>query len=293
MKHKKTELLQAAIVIPTYNAGTEFAKLLEELSQQSLQTQYKLIIDSSSTDDTKKIGEEFDWTVVSIPKESFSHGGTRQQAVNIILEQNPTLDIVIFVTQDIRIPQRDSLEKLLSAFENESVAAAYGRQIPHEKASVYAAVDREFNYPAESQLKSMADASVQGIKTTFISDSFAAYRVSALIEIGGFPKISICEDMYVGGKLLLHGYSMAYVAEAEVRHSHEPDLLWMWHRYKAMGRFHRENTWLAKNFGGATGEGIKLFKYKIKRVGLAYGMMCLIKVVFFDFVKFIAFKLKW
>ena len=113
MKHKKTELLQAAIVIPTYNAGTEFAKLLEELSQQSLQTQYKLIIDSSSTDDTQKIGEEFDWTVVSISKESFSHGGTRQQAVNNILDKNPTLDIVIFVTQDIRIPQRDSLEKFL------------------------------------------------------------------------------------------------------------------------------------------------------------------------------------
>lgn len=124
MKHKKTELLQAAIVIPTYNAGTEFTKLLEELSQQSLQTQHKLIIDSSSTDDTKKIGEEFDWTVVSIPKESFSHGGTRQQAVNIILDQNPTLDIVIFVTQDIRIPQRDSLKKLLSVFENENVPMA-------------------------------------------------------------------------------------------------------------------------------------------------------------------------
>ena len=143
MKHKKTELLQAAIVIPTYNAGTEFAKLLEELSQQSLQTQYKLIIDSSSTDNTKAIAQENGWAVERISKEQFSHGGTRQDAVNILLKQNPYLDIVIFITQDVKIPQVDSLENIVEVFKHKDIAAAYGRQLPHEGASVYAAVDRE------------------------------------------------------------------------------------------------------------------------------------------------------
>ena len=169
--------------------------------------------------------------------------------------------------------------------------APYGRQVPHDGASIYAAVDREFNYPAVSRIKSMADSRELGIKTTFLSDSFAAYRVQDLVAIGGFPKINICEDMYVAGKLLLAGKRIAYVAEAEARHSHEPKLEDMWHRYREMGRFQRQNPWIKESFGSAGGEGIKLLRYQVGRIYKEKSIAGVLKIMALDIVKFAAYKL--
>lgn len=281
-------MYKVAIVIPTCNAGREFASLLAEIAQQSLSIACKLLIDSSSTDGTADVAKKYGWQVSSIPRAEFSHGGTRQMAVYLLTED---IEIVVFLTQDVRLSDRHSLEKLVSSFADLQVAAAYGRQLPHEGTSIYAAVDREFNYPAVSRIKSMADSRELGIKTTFLSDSFAAYRVQDLMTIGGFPKINICEDMYVAGKLLLAGMHIAYVAEAEARHSHEPNIEDMWHRYREMGRFHRENPWIRERFGSAGDEGMKLVKYQAERVYREKGIAGVMKILALDIVKFAAYKL--
>lgn len=281
-------MYKVAIVIPTCNAGREFASLLTEIAQQSLPIAGKLVIDSSSTDGTADVAGKHGWQVRSIPRAEFSHGGTRQMAVELLPED---IEIVVFLTQDVRLPDRHSLEKLVGSFEDLQVAAAYGRQLPHEGASIYAAVDREFNYPAVSRIKSMADSKELGIKTAFLSDSFAAYRVQDLRKAGGFPKINICEDMYVAGKMLLAGKHIAYVAEAEARHSHEPKLKDMWNRYGAMGRFQRQNPWIKESFGSAGGEGMKLVKYQAERVYREKGIAGVMKILALDLVKFAAYKL--
>lgn len=283
-------MYKVAIVIPTCNAGREFVRLLAEIAQQSLPIAYKLVIDSSSTDGTVDAAREYGWQVRCIPRAEFSHGGTRQMAVELLPKD---IEIVVFLTQDVRLPDRYSLEKLLGAFADDrevQVAAAYGRQVPHEGASIYAAVDREFNYPAVSRIKSMADSSELGIKTAFLSDSFAAYRVQDLVALGGFPKINICEDMYVAGKLLLAGKHIAYVSEAEARHSHEPKLEDMWHRYREMGRFQRQNPWIKESFGSAGGEGVRLVKYQAGRVYKEKGIIGIGKILSMDLVRFLAYK---
>ena len=137
----------------------------------------------------------------------------------------------------------------------------------------------------------MADSRELGIKTTFLSDSFAAYRVQDLLKIGGFPKINICEDMYVAGRLLLAGKRIAYVAEATARHSHEPKLKDMWCRYREMGRFQKENPWIGGSFGRAGGEGRKLVRYQLGRVYQEKGIAGVLKILAFDIVKFTAYKL--
>ena len=286
---------KVAIVIPTCNAGREFANLLAEIARQSLPIACKLVIDSASTDGTADVARRHGWQVRSISMAEFSHGGTRQMAVELLPDD---IEIVVFLTQDVRLPDRYSLEKLVGAFADNQdndqeahVAAAYGRQVPHEGASIYAAVDREFNYPAVSRIKSMADSRELGIKTTFLSDSFAAYRVQDLVAIGGFPKINICEDMYVAGKLLLAEKHIAYVAEAEARHSHEPKLEDMWHRYRDMGRFQKDNPWIKESFGSAGGEGMKLLRYQVGRIYKEKGIAGVLKLLAFDIVKFAAYKL--
>ena len=282
--------MMICLIIPTYNAGTGFKKLLQELDMQSLQPEIRLVVDSGSQDGTGELAKKYGWQMLRIPNDKFSHGGTRDMALKHILQQIPA-DIVIYLTQDVAMPDRESLSCLVNAFEDPAVAAAYGRQLPHTAASVYAAVDREYNYPAESQVKSMEDAKTLGIKAAFLSDSFAAYRISVMKEIGGMPAIDICEDMYVAGRLLLAGYKIAYVAEARVYHSHEPKLRAMWQRYRDIGRFHRQNKWLGDKFGSAGGEGIKLVRYQLSRVGRENGILGIMKILYIDAIRFIAYHL--
>ena len=88
---------------------------------------------------------------------------------------------------------------------------------------------------------------------------------------------------------------IAYVAEAEVHHSHEPNLTSQWERYRSIGRFYAENHWLQENFGGSTGEGLKLVRYQLQRIGTEKGIWGLGKVlaldaIKLDAIKFIAYK---
>ncbi|BBI49658.1 hypothetical protein HORIV_20790 [Vreelandella olivaria] len=66
---------------------------------------------------------------------------------------------------------------------------AFGRQLPHPDASPIAAHARYFNYPDESRVVATADIPRLGIKTAFLSNSFAAYRREALSARAGFPKV--------------------------------------------------------------------------------------------------------
>lgn len=277
------------IVIPTYQAGAGFKNLLSELAEQTFRPQYRLVMDSESTDDTVQFAKQAGWQTHIIAKKEFSHGRTRQKALTILQEQ-AALDFIIYMTQDVRIPNKDSLEKLLLAFADHEVAGAYGRQLPHKDASIYAAVDREYNYPAVSRVKSMSDVKNLGIKTAFCSNSFAAYRVTDLVDQGGFSNVDICEDVDMAGRFLLQGKKIAYMAEAEVHHSHEPNLTSQWGRYRSIGRFYAENHWLQENFGGSTGEGLKLLRYQLQRIGKEKGIWGLGKVLALDAIKFIAYK---
>ena len=243
------------VVIPTYNAGSELAVLLDAINNQTSDIVRKIIIDSSSVDRTVSIAKEKHWETVVIPKEDFGHGKTRQQAVMLL--QN-TVDFIIFLTQDVTIKDREAFKKLLKVFQNKRIGAAYGRQLPKSDASFEARLLREFNYPSFSSQKFLTDITKYGIKTAFLSDSFAAYRVEALKKIGGFPAhVNMSEDMYVGAKMLLENYGIAYAAEAEVYHSHNFTLAQHWKRYEAIGVFHRQEKWLLDTFGKSEGEGIK------------------------------------
>jgi rhamnosyltransferase len=274
---------RVSLIVPTYNAGHAWADFILALHSQTLSLEDEsgvkctvsidvTIIDSSSTDDTAVLSRAAGFEVLVIDKQSFDHGGTRQFAFEHILKKSK-LDLidlayqwVVFMTQDAILSDPSSLAQLLSGFKNEQVGACYGRQLPHPAASLLSAHARRFNYPEVSSLKSMADKETLGIKTAFCSNSFAAYRVDVLAQIGGFPKrVILGEDMWVAAKMLHEGYSVAYVSEACVYHSHNYTYLEDFRRYFDTGVFHAEESWILKTFGVPTGEGKR---YVLSELGL-------------------------
>ncbi|RTZ43430.1 glycosyltransferase [Candidimonas sp. SYP-B2681] len=259
----------ATVIIPTYNGGTIWkacAAALVNARAACNQISNVLVIDSSSSDDTVAVAHDCGFSVHVIESRRFDHGGTRNLACTLGTD---SADIVVFLTQDAILASDSSLIRLINVFQDPQVAVAYGRQLPHVDANPIAAHARRFNYRDRSYVASREAKERTGLKTVFTSNSFAAYRLSAFKELGGFPEKSIVsEDMYFAAKAAMGGYKIAYVADATVLHSHNYTPLEEFRRYFDIGVFHRTEAWIAQEFGGAGGEGTRFlmseFRYLLK-----------------------------
>lgn len=246
------DLARVAIIIPTCNAGSQWAALSAALLRQAIPPNQVLIVDSSSDDGTLELARAEGFQIYRIERRQFNHGGTRQMAAGLV----PWADIAVYLTQDAILTTPDAIEQLLRAFQDPTVAAAYGRQLPRPGAGPIEAHARLFNYPPESEVRDYESRRTLGIKAAFLSNSFAAYRIERLVEVGGFPSNAILsEDAIVAGRLLLAGWKTAYVAEAQVYHSHDFSIVQEFRRYFDIGVCHRREPWLREHFGKATGEG--------------------------------------
>lgn len=241
------------VVIPTYNAGPMWEEAILAIKRQSVCPEKIVVIDSSSTDNTVQIAMESGFDVHSINKANFDHGGTRSSALEYV-----DTEFVVFLTQDAVLNGVEDFSQLLMAFQYELVGAAYGRQIPHFDATPLAIYARENSYGNESYITTLGDEHPKGFRKAFMSNSFAAYRVSSLSGVGGFPsKLILGEDSFVAAKILASGGAVAYVADACVRHSHNYSVSEEFKRYFDIGVFHSTQGWMLEELGGVEGEGVK------------------------------------
>jgi len=276
-----------SIIIPTYNAQKYLSKLLNKLQEQTIQDYELIIVDSSSKDCTQEIAKRYTDSVVVIQQSEFDHGGTRAKAA-----QMAQGEIVIFLTQDVLPYNETTLEKIVEVFEDSKVGAAYGRQLSYEDTNFFGKHLRFFNYTERSYVRVYEDINKFGIKTAFLSDSFAAYRKNALESINWFKDgLILGEDTYAGAKMILSGYSLAYVADAKVYHSHSYAILQEFRRYFDIGVFHKCESWILESFGKAEGEGMKYIKSEIKYL-LSTGSWYLIPEFFVrNCMKYLGYKL--
>lgn len=253
--------MRFALVILTYQAGRLWEQWLQSLDEQSLKPSKIIMIDSSSTDDTVPRAISYGLQPIIISPLTFNHGGTRNLAVELVGD----VDVIVFMTQDAIFDSTFSLSNIVRQFQNHSITAACGRQLPHLDANPLATHARLFNYPDESRIKSAADIPELGLKVAFMSNSFAAYRRDVFEQLGGFPENTIlAEDMYLAAKIIQAGYKVAYCADAAVRHSHNYTPWDEFRRYFDIGVFHACEPWIQQQFGGAAGEGARFVKSELR-----------------------------
>ena len=225
---RKMQKKTVDVIIPVYKPGNEFFELLDKLSVQSFSVNKVILMNTGEAPWKEEIEAKFPLCEVHLlKKENFDHGGTRHEGTTY-----SKADYLLFMTQDA-MPANDKLvENLVNAFSwDTKVKAAYARQLPNDTCREIEKYTRSFNYPAESRVKSKADLEQLGIKTFFCSNVCAMYERATYESQGGFIRRTIFnEDMIYAGGLIQADYKIAYVAEAEVIHSHN---------YNAIEQFHR------------------------------------------------------
>jgi len=266
------------VIIPTYKLDNKFKQLMKRLLKQTWVPNHIYIINTIPCKDVEQLDEaqkeqeqlfaKYDAieqvSVVHITESEFDHGGTRNFGASL-----SDSDLALFMTQDA-IPQDEYLiENLVKAFDNPKVSAAYARQLAQSNAGFIEQYTRRFNYPNESYVKSLKDLKELGIKTYFCSNVCAMYRKDIYVELGGFvTKTIFNEDMIMAATMIDAGYSIAYVAEAKVIHSHHYTYLQQFTRNFDLAVSHVEYNEI---FGRVKSEdeGIKLVKktmdYLIKK----------------------------
>ena len=253
------------IICPLYNAEKYIENQYNQIKSQGFYNNVKNInyIITESKDGTlsvverlQKKDEKIKYNVIK--KQEFSHSLSREKVA-----KNSTADILVFITQDVKIERDDWLEKLATPIANGEVEACYSRQLCEN--STIERYTRECNYPSQSVIKSKDDIEKLGLNTFFFSDASSAIKTETFKELNGYDgkDFPTNEDMYIAYKLITNGYKIKYCEDSEVVHSHKFTLKQQCKRYYDTGKFFKQNEYLNKYKVNKSGG--KLAVYVLKR----------------------------
>jgi len=274
------------VIVPTLNAAKHWQQFASALLA-CIRPEQVLIVDSESTDGTLTLARAAGFQVQSVARAQFDHGHTRQAAAEML----PYAEILVYMTQDAVLAGPNALASLVAVFKDPQVGAACGRQLPRIGAKAIEAHARKFNYPATSEVRTLESRAQLGLKAAFLSNSLSAYRRSALMDVGGFPRdVIFGEDMVTAARLLLAGYRIAYVADACVYHSHSYTKIQEFKRYFDIGVLHNRERWLLEEFGNATGEG-RRFVFSELRYLLGQDILQIPSALIRSAIKLVAYRL--
>lgn len=247
------------IICPLYNAEKDIEGLHKSLlKQKNVKINEIKYVLTESKDNTEEKLKKLNINFKKIKKEEFSHGLTRENEAF-----DSKADILVFITQDVKIVRDDWLYNLTKDIANGEVDACYSRQLCDN--NTIEKYTRECNYPENSKIVTKDDIEKLGLKAFFFSDASSAIKRETFVKLKGYDhkKLIINEDMYIAYKLITNGYKIKYCADSEVVHSHVFTLKQYYDRYKDTGKFFKENSYL--NNYKVNQAGGNMAKYILKR----------------------------
>lgn len=183
-----------------------------------------IYIDSGSTDGTIEYMASHGIKAHEIPPTEFHHGRTRNLAAS--MAQN---DILVFLSGDAIPTGMDWLQSLVAPFEDESVAATYGRQIAPEGTSALRAFAMEYEYPAKRQERVLKPGIKPSLGMFRMSNANAAVRREVWERFKFDETVVMSEDVGLCYNVLMNGMKVVYVPEAAVLHCHDRSL---WYEFQ-------------------------------------------------------------
>lgn len=249
------------VIIPVFQPDEKLNRLLTALKLQTVKPEKIIIVHTGAVQPGEPDYLAKNICFREIAMDQFDHGGSRNLGASL-----STAETMVFMTQDAVPADELLLETLVTVLKDETVAAAYARQLPYEDCRAVERYIREFNYPADSELRTKADIPMRGIKTFCNSNVCSAYRRDVFTQLGGFVEKTIFnEDMLYGAKAIHAGYGVAYTAGAKVYHSHNLGLIDQFQRNFDNAVSQAEHPEVFSSVSSEK-EGMKLVRYCISRM---------------------------
>lgn len=248
------------IICPLYNAEKYIRPLHASLlMQENVDLHAISYVLTRSKDKTEDILKELGANYTLIEPSEFSHSATRE-----MMAKKSTADIIVFISQDVKIKRTDWLYYLTRDIAEGNCEAAYSRQLA-EKNNIEK-YTREKNYGEKSFIKTKDSISSLGLNTFFFSDASSAINRAIFQQLNFYDgkRFASNEDQYIAHKLIMAGHRIKYCAESEVIHSHDFNFSSLYHRYQDTGAFYRAEPYM--NSYGTNSAGAGMAVYIIKRI---------------------------
>ncbi len=207
-------------IVPAYNEATSVAETVASLLDQTRPPDEVLVVDDCSTDDTAAVAAAAGATVIRPPENTGSKAGAQSFALERV-----TTELVMAVDADTTL-ERDAVEKLLEALDDERVAAACGFVLPRHVRTIWERGRYVEYLLAFSFFKRVQD---QFGKPLISSGCFSVYRTAELRAAGGWSDRTMAEDMDLTWTLYRADHRVRFVPEA-VSYPIEP------HNFEFLGK---------------------------------------------------------
>jgi rhamnosyltransferase len=216
-----------SVVIPTLNAGPQFAETLAAVrSQRDVGAIDLLVLDSQSGDATVALARQAQARVRTIVRSTFEHGHTRNVGAALARGR-----FVAFLTQDAQPADERWLAPLVESLERERAVGAYGRVLPRPGCSplVERCVRDDLVFSTQRLVKRIAPEQLARLSPFERRVFFHFNNVSSCVRRDffahcPFPSIAFGEDLAWGERVLTRGETIVYEPDSRVLHSHESDL---------------------------------------------------------------------
>jgi rhamnosyltransferase len=224
-------MVKTSILILTKNEAENIATCLNGVySQKAVDPFEVIVVDSGSADATLEIARQYPVRIESIPAESFHHARTRNFAASLA-----TGEILVFLVADA-IPVGDTwLQNLVHNFDDPSVGAVYGRQLPKNGSSLERQDALETVYGCKKIVKDPAHPNGLGYRFYHFSDVNAAIRYSVWRTTLFPEELRVFEDLGIAKRILNAGWKIVYEPESAVLHSHNHTNVGLFKRYFDIG----------------------------------------------------------
>lgn len=213
-----------SVVIPAYNGGLQFEKLLELLEKQegcgSVET---VVVDSGSTDGTVELCRKHGVTLVQITQEEFSHSYARNLGA-----EKAAGELIVFMTQDALPSSEKWLSQLLAPILTGEADAVSCREECPEGTDLYYQIASYGHESFVGFLKEDVTGSREKCRDkeslrryASLSDVACAIRRDVFLKFR--HRYNFAEDLDLGIRLLSCGYKTKLLAKTKVIHCHSRD----------------------------------------------------------------------
>ena len=205
-----------SILVPAHNED----KVIEKLLQQMIQLTYPvnkleiIVIDDASKDATGQIADQYSKKVpfIKVIHRSPKNGGKgKAAALNEALKMANGIVILCFDAD--YLPHQSIVEKLVQPFSDPKVGAVQGRPVvlnePENALTRMIALERISGYRVDQEARNEL-----GLIPQF-GGTVGGFRRSIITKLGGFDEKMLTEDTDLTFSIILEGFKVRYVGDAE------------------------------------------------------------------------------